>query len=595
MSSLRPKKLIRAEELIKAGNKEEALKIVLRFQQKAQFYLLGGEFDNALEVAMQCKELIEKIGKKIDIAHNFLLIGLIYFQKFNFKASLNFALQSLELQEKLDDRVGLASSLSLVGLSYWLNFDFDKAIKNCKQSLSIKEIVPRVKIENYRAMAYIHLVKGELTQALKYSENNVKLAEKGKFNDLYANSLYYLGCIYSFMSDFDKAEEYFKSSLELTEIYGSINPVFFDQLKGSCYFELIKLYIEIKYFKQAQEYLEYLKELADQKKDNFLSKAYSVTRGYMLIESGRTRDRAEAEILFKQVIGDDTFNIQDVAVYLYALDRLIYIYIEELGMSNDLEIIEDINPLVLRAFNLAEKLQSYLVMTEVKILQAKLELIKMNFDEAELLLTEAQGIAELHSIHYFAHRISNDHDRLLEQKEIWQRLKSTNAPISERIELASVNEILERIKGKRSEEPPELVDEQPVLLLIIAEGGLLIFSYPFTDEWKYDTEIFSSFLSAFTSFSDEFFSKGLDRVKFGDDTLLIQSADSFSIGYLYKGQTYPAKQKLTNFIKEIQNKSTIWQTLNKFYKTSQIAELKDIPLLESIIIEIFLSTAPELD
>ncbi|MFW9880412.1 MAG: hypothetical protein ACFFG0_45660 [Candidatus Thorarchaeota archaeon] len=227
-------------------------------------------------------------------------------------------------------------------------------------------------------------------------------------------------------------------------------------------------------------------------------------------------------------------------------------------------------------------------MTELKILRAKLELIELNFDKAELLLTEAQDIAELHSIHYYAHKISNDHDRLLEQKAIWQQLKSTNAPISKRIELTSFNEILERIKGKRSEEPPELVDEQPVLLLIIAEGGALIFAYPFADDWKHDTEIFSSFLSAFNTFSDEFFSKGLDRVKFGDDTLLMQSVDAYSIGYLYKGQSYPAKQKLSKFTEGIQNTVSIWQTLERFLKTSQLAELQDIPQIETLIKEIFI-------
>jgi hypothetical protein len=95
-------------------------------------------------------------------------------------------------------------------------------------------------------------------------------------------------------------------------------------------------------------------------------------------------------------------------------------------------------------------------------------------------------------------------------------------------------------------------------------------------------------VSAFTSFSDEFFSKGLDRVKFGDDTLLLQTVDDFSIGYLYKGQTYPAKQKLTKFTEEIKNNASVWQTLEKFYQTSQVAELKDLPQIETLIKDIFI-------
>ncbi len=80
------------------------------------------------------------------------------------------------------------------------------------------------------------------------------------------------------------------------------------------------------------------------------------------------------------------------------------------------------------------------------------------------------------------------------------------------------------MQEKRAIDPPELVDEQSTLLLIIAEGGVLIFSYPFTDEWKQDDSLFSSFLSAFTSFSDEFFSEGLDWGKFNQNTVLMESA-----------------------------------------------------------------------
>ncbi len=70
----------------------------------------------------------------------------------------------------------------------------------------------------------------------------------------------------------------------------------------------------------------------------------------------------------------------------------------------------------------------------------------------------------------------------------------------------------------------------------------------------------------------------------------MQSVGPFSICYLFKGQTYPATQKLTRFTEQIQNITSIWQTLEKFYKTSQVLELKDNPSLESLITEIFINT-----
>jgi hypothetical protein len=115
-----------------------------------------------------------------------------------------------------------------------------------------------------------------------------------------------------------------------------------------------------------------------------------------------------------------------------------------------------------------------------------------------------------------------EHDKLLGQLDKWESLNNANAPISERMELASLEKSVELIQRRRTLEVPELTQEEPILLLIIGEGGVLLFSYPFTDEVKVDDELFGGFLSAITSFSDEVFSEGLDRAKFGQYTVLMK-------------------------------------------------------------------------
>jgi hypothetical protein len=153
---------------------------------------------------------------------------------------------------------------------------------------------------------------------------------------------------------------------------------------------------------------------------------------------------------------------------------------------------------------------------------------------------------------------------------------------------AKIEDSLFFFTKKPSQVTEELVNEEPVVLLILTVGGVLIFSYPFSDEWKRDDILFGGFLSAFTSFSDEFFSEDFDRAKFGQYTVLIESIGNFSVCYLFKGQTYLASQKLAKFSHKIQENSSISQILEKFYKTSQVLEFKDIPLLESLIKEIFI-------
>lgn len=109
-------------------------------------------------------------------------------------------------------------------------------------------------------------------------------------------------------------------------------------------------------------------------------------------------------------------------------------------------------------------------------------------------------------------------------------------------------------------------------------------------DWKlFDVLVRKYCDDPFSTFSDEFFSQGLDRAKFGEDTILLEPAGSFSICYLFRGQTYFAKQKLVKFAETLKNEPLIWETLEKFEKTSQVAELRDLPRMEKFLTTIFLS------
>ena len=88
----------------------------------------------------------------------------------------------------------------------------------------------------------------------------------------------------------------------------------------------------------------------------------------------------------------------------------------------------------------------------------------MNIEEAKRLMTQAQRIADLHGLNLLAWGNSSEHDKLLEQVDVWDTVKKEEAPLSERVKLASTNGVLERIQGRRAVEPPELVDEEPILL-----------------------------------------------------------------------------------------------------------------------------------
>ncbi|MHA2007273.1 MAG: tetratricopeptide repeat protein [Promethearchaeota archaeon] len=575
--------LNQAEGLINEGRNQEALTLVSKIEKDSLAYYNSHStpeiHNTTLETLLKCKKYYEKIGKKTYIAYNYFQLGEFYFRNNDFNASLEYGMKCLELWEELKAQGWIAAGLDLIGRSYNFKGKLDLAIEYCKRSLLIKEISPLTKVDALYNLGTIYFWKGEMQQSLKYNKKSLIFAEENKFDTYIALNLTQIGVTHFNVGLNESGVKYHERSIKLSEKIGFKAPLVLS-LCG-----LITIYDSIGNRNQAQDCLKHLKTLVELNKENkFIMHGYMVSKAIVLKSSGRSRDRGEAELLLKQVIEDE---ITNNAMYLASLIILLTILFEELRMFNNLEIIDEIKPLITRFHNITEKTGSYFFLAQGKLYEAKIALIQLDFDKAKKLLTEGQRVADLHGFLPMAQAISAEHDLLLRQQDMWEDLIKNDAPISERIDLAAFDGVLEQMRSMRTVEPLELEHEIPILLLIISKGGVLIFSYPFTTEWRRDDEIFSSFLSAFTSFSGEYFSEELDRAKFGEFTVLLDSIEKFSVCYLYRGQTYPAKLKLTKFIEEMQNSPTILQDLYKFSKTSQVLETKDNLLLENLIQEIF--------
>ncbi|MFW9783423.1 MAG: hypothetical protein ACFFFB_14165, partial [Candidatus Heimdallarchaeota archaeon] len=214
----------------------------------------------------------------------------------------------------------------------------------------------------------------------------------------------------------------------------------------------------------------------------------------------------------------------------------------------------------------------------------------LNFDikSARLFLTQAQKIAESYNMKRLAMKISFEHDDLLKRLNLWERLKETEAPFSERWKLARLDEQIKNMAKKRKADVPKLSDEEPVFLLIASEGGIPFFSQSFIQDKKFEDHLFGGFFTAINTFINEIFSQGLDRASFGEYTLLMNSISPFLMCYVYKGQSYSAQNRIKSFIKEIKSNKELWDDFNKFYHMNRKINIRDIPTLAPLIQEIFI-------
>jgi tetratricopeptide (TPR) repeat protein len=610
-----PKELEIVLEVFNEGKVEKALQLLINLEKlevgdleekhfyrfmKSAIYFNMGRLQESLEIAEQdYRESKTQNNPLFIIDALFIKWGTLYVlgrfhEIWEDVVFYDKLLKSKPLEPPLSVRMREGFILYMKGYFNYLEHNYDKATKQLKKSLAIFEgydFTKQMLTGNLNILGISYAEKGELDLALASHKKSLDLSMGNSLitHMLNGSSFHNIGEIYFQKGALDKAIEYYKKGVRILDQYSLFPAIAW---VGFNYDGLIRAFLYKNSLEEAKAYLQRFSDYLERHKISKNYSLYILSKTRTLRSSSRVRDRAEAEKSLRGLIEGHKVAKEQLIhgvpeEFVEALIEICDFYFEELRLTNDLKIVDDIQPYIKRLLEESERTKSYTLQAQIYLLQGKISLLSMNMGDARRYLTLAQNIAENHGFQLLAQEISGEHDKLLDQMDKWEEFKKFNAPLSDRMALASLNESVELIQRRRVINVPELVYEEPVFLLIMGEGGILLFSYQFTDEVKVDDEIFGGFLSAITSFSDEVFSEGLDRAKFGTYTVLMKNIAEFSFSYVLKGQTYLAKKKLSDFVENFQKNTSMMQILEKSSQTSQVIEIKDFPFLEGFIKGIF--------
>ncbi|MHA2266931.1 MAG: tetratricopeptide repeat protein [Promethearchaeota archaeon] len=412
---------------------------------------------------------------------------------------------SVEYQERK------ACWLIMKGAGNYNRGNLDLALDDHEKSLALLEKIDSHSRFIYRYipnvwMAVIYQLKGDLKLALECAEKALSLTNKGEFYTFGKGNIYRtMGRIYYQKGDLNRALEYQTRALTTyKKIKGTWGGV------GFTYSRIIEVLLAKKDLTQAWNYIEEFKQFKEnyEPKTDFMVALYRLSRALILKASSRMRDHVEAEYLLKKIVEQNT----SIYITNSALIGLCDWYFEEFRISNQMEILDDIQPLINQLQRNAKHLNSYSLLANMKLLQAKLCLLQVNMIGARKLLTEAQDIANEHGLQFLAGEISIEHDRLLEELKLWESFKKKQVTIPERLKLASIDDVLERMQGRRAIEVPEVSIEEPILLLIMDKNGVSYFNHSFIDNWDFD-DLFSAFMVRLTHLARKYFPNRLTELK----------------------------------------------------------------------------------
>ena len=536
----KPEELIQAEKLIDKGKLDEALTLLNNYEQKeglnhrdkASCYLLqcqilfwqgkhkeliklveqidkesGGrdnnlfktgallkvansiiplyKFDEAFDLIKQGEELIKTIPQELTKAYKQMKAYLV-FTKGHFyrrRNSLNDADLSLEylkhsvaLREELGIKHEIAESLGEMAMNLYFNKgELNRALKYAERSLALaKESSKTYYIAvSLHVIAVILSFQGELDRSIRFYEQCLTLFKELNNKFYIASSLNNLSYNYNMRGELDLALESIEQSITLNRELGDIRGV------ANNHDFLIQILIDKGDLKRAQISLLDLERLNNKLKDKEINSMYLIDKALLLKTSLRAIKRGKAEEILKQLLEDEDLIYESRYIALLNLCDLL---LTELRMTNDLEVLDELKQFIGQLLGIAEKSHSYLILCETYLLQAKLSLLTFNIKKAQRFLTQAHQIAERFDLTHLNVRIANEKEDLINKLDLWEILKEDDAPMSDRMELARLDEKFLKMIQKHpvltvqvSEEKIAVSKEKKICL--VCRGEVLRFTY----------------------------------------------------------------------------------------------------------------------
>ena len=534
MSNSEPKEFISARSFINKGNFDEALQILSNFETKegisehdllschllkCDLLIQQGCYENAISLAEQSYKESLKLGKNllsvdalIFSAHALVWLNKpdktfdtisqaerllntftpdlsaeykqreahIFFTKsnlnfFNLDQRLSFAEQSLVLREQLGKKHEIAESM---GILAWLHAtykgEFDYALEYLKRAMSFaEESNNKYSIAmTLRRFMLIYGSRGDFDQAIMYGLQSLAMFEEINNRPRISLILNCIGDDYRMKGELDRALEYLQRSIAICEDLGIPSDI------ALTLSTLIEITVDMGDLEMAQQYYKRLKQIRDQEENEWINLLYRFSTVDILKTSPRAKNRVKAEKLLKAIIEENYRPYFTIVAVLSLCDLLLV----ELRITKDTEVLIELKTFITRLLEYAEITNSYWLLAETYLLQAKISLINLNIGEARRLFIQAQQIAERHGLNGLYKKIATEQEKLVTQLTLWEQLKELNATITERMELAKISEQMNlmlrnrRMMTIQTSEDKVAIHEERIICLV-CKGGIVGFTY----------------------------------------------------------------------------------------------------------------------
>lgn len=558
--------------------------------------LLKGNLDDALSCFKKSLEISKSIEYEEQAIRTLNRLGVAYYDKGDLDQALDWWFKGFVKSQSLGDKQQMATCLNNIGNAYRSKGDLDQAALFFEDSLKIAEAIKNdrqigICLNNIGA---VYEAKGELDVSFQYHSRALTTKELVNDRKGMAKSYYNLGRILSKKGKLEESMEFLLKSQKAYQDLGNVETFSMiskeignilrskGDLEGAkkAYMErldaldrvgnqldaahvlypLVRVLAEMRDLGTAEAYLTQFAKINMKLNNPIVAQEYKLASAVIHKASDRLRNQVIAHEIFQEIAHAEILD------HNLTIDALLYLaeaLMLELWKTGNEDALFELNGVLDKLQKIAMEQESHSLHAETNLLQAQLMLLEGDTASAQLLLSQAQILAEERGLHLLARKISGHHDSMLGQIAQWQELSKNGSSVRERLDYMELETLVLSMLRKQVEEIAT-VEEEPVMLLIVANNsGLAQFSKSFISMDANMDQMTAGFLTSIDSFIGELFSTegSIQRIKHDQYTMITKVSDQLRFWYIYKGQSYLAMRKLDTFINAVYTKTSLWNTL----------------------------------
>ena len=370
--------------------------------------IFGSIVDNSLELINEAEEILarnnQKSSQEFKMMKGYVCLhkGCHYFSIGELNRCLRFLGEASQLAKEINDKKLILQTAKWLSFTYSIKGEGDRALEHKERYLALAiELNDKQEIIGaHNTLGMEHTEKGEIKQAIEHLEKGLSICD-----------------------EINSWKTFIVSS------------------------SLFSAYYKANYLDKAQQCHDRMGKLVKQGTYKFNEIIYRLQEAELLKNKHDGDSRIKAEEIFKEIADKATTFVE---FKFGALVNLCDLYLIRLKETSNLKELDNVQHYINEIRFIAEKEGVFSLFAEIHLFQAKLRLVTFEFKEAQKLLTQALSIANTHGLNLLGRRVEQEQTELSRNFLKWEKLKTSGGKISERMNLARVDEQIQILLQKRN-------------------------------------------------------------------------------------------------------------------------------------------------